>query len=299
MAVCPKQTLFTMPNVGEKRMKYLELEQQAKESEKKLYLALQKMPLEDLGALFLEPLENYPSLDAALPRMPADEIQAAWTGSSGRALLDQSLSFIREMARFYQQHTGKSLQQSTILDYGCGWGRLIRLLYKFTLPENIYGCDAWEHSLQLCLDARVRANLKLCGEVPTSLPFVGVKFDLIYAFSVFTHLSKKTSQAVMRTLHQHIDPQGLLVITIRPIDYWRAHDQKQNRVDVERMENEHRSRGFAFTPHGRPPIDGDVTYGDTSISCEYIAEKWERWKMVGESLYPADPYQRIVFLTPV
>lgn len=280
-------------------MKYFELEQQAKKSEDELYQALQKMTLEDLGVLFLEPLENYPYLNAILPSMPAEETQVAWTGTSGRALLDQSLSFVRELARFYEQQTGKSLQQSTILDYGCGWGRLIRLLYKFTPPKNIYGCDAWEHSLQLCLDARVRANLKLCAEVPTSLPFEGVQFDLIYAFSVFTHLSEKTSQAVMRALRQHIAPQGLLAITIRPIEYWRAHDQKQNLVDVERMENEHRSRGFAFTPHCRPPIDGDVTYGDTSISCEYIAKNWGGWELVGDSLYPADPNQRIVFLTPL
>ena len=72
-------------------MKYSELEQQAKKSEDELYQALQKMTLEDLGTLFLEPLENYPYLNAILPSMPAEETQVAWTGTSGKALLVQNL----------------------------------------------------------------------------------------------------------------------------------------------------------------------------------------------------------------
>jgi 2-polyprenyl-3-methyl-5-hydroxy-6-metoxy-1,4-benzoquinol methylase len=278
---------------------YMKLETIAKESEKKLYETIQEMALDDVGALMLDPLDRYPSLKAALPVMPPDEIQVAWTGASGKALLEQSISFIRAVAEFYEQNIGKSLQNSVILDYGCGWGRLIRLLYKFSSPENIYGCDAWENSLNLCKDFRVRANLRICDEIPNSVPFDGVKFDLIYAFSVFTHLSNRTGLSVISALRSAISVRGLLAVTTRPIEYWDAHSQEQNKVDIEKMKNEHRKSGFAFTPHGRPPIDGEVTYGDTSISLEYISKHWDGWQIVGERLSPADPYQRVVFLRPV
>jgi len=264
-----------------------------------LYEAIQEMALEDVGALMLDPLDRYPSLRAALPVMPPDEIQIAWTGASGKALLEQSISFIRAVEEFYEHNIGRSLQQANILDYGCGWGRLIRLLYKFSSPENIYGCDAWEQSLKLCKDFRVRANLDICDEIPKSVPFDGVKFDLIYAFSVFTHLSNKTGLSVISALRNAISVRGLLAVTTRPIEYWDVHSQKQNMVDIEKMKNEHRKDGFAFTPHGRPPIDGEVTYGDTSISLEYISKHWSGWQIVGDRLCPADPYQRIVFLRPV
>ncbi|SEP23966.1 bifunctional 2-polyprenyl-6-hydroxyphenol methylase/3-demethylubiquinol 3-O-methyltransferase UbiG [Nitrosovibrio sp. Nv6] len=280
-------------------MNYVELEQISKESEVKLYQAIQKMTLEDLGILLLDPLEHYPSLKASLPSMPADEIQVAWTGNSGKALMKQSIAFIRTVAEFYGQNIDSSLQSSKILDYGCGWGRLIRLLYKYSLPENIYGCDAWERSLNLCTDSHVRGNLKICDEIPKRVPYDGVKFDFIYAFSVFTHLSERTSLAVTSALRDVISAQGLLAVTTRPIEYWDAHDQKQNLVDIEKMKNEHRLGGFAFTPHVRPPIDGEVTYGDTSISCDYISKHWNSWEVVGERSYSADPFQRIVFLKPV
>ena len=41
-------------------------------------------------------------------------------------------------------------------------------------------------------------------------------FDLIYAFSVFTHLSEKTAHIVLSTLRDHIADTGVLVLTIRP-----------------------------------------------------------------------------------
>jgi hypothetical protein len=52
-------------------------------------------------------------------------------------------------------------------------------------------------------------------------------------------------------------------------------------------------------PHNRPPIDGEVTYGDTSMSLEYIARNWNGWHVVGTDYNLVDPYQLVVFLTPV
>lgn len=277
-------------------MNYIFLESVAKKSSNELFNALQQMSIEEVGYLLINSLDQYPSLRKALPEMPADAIQIAWTGNAGEALLKQSISFVKAMSEFYEKHTQKQLHGAKILHYGCGWGRLLRLILKFTLPHNIYGCDAWKQSLQLCLASRIRANLKLCDEVPESIPFNDVKFDLIYAFSVFTHLSEKTGLAVIAALRGVIADQGILAVTVRPFEYWKSYDQKQSLVDVTKMENEHRTRGFAFAPHNRPPINGDITYGDTSIASDYIEEHWKGWKIIKEELYPVDPFQKIIFL---
>lgn len=278
---------------------YLDLEVAAKRSEKELFQELQKMMLDDVAHLLIDPLGHYPALRAALPIMPPADVQRAWTGTSGEALLHQSISFVRAMTDFYTKDLGENFQGSKILDYGCGWGRLLRLMYKFTSPDNLYGCDAWANSLQLCFDSHVRANLEKCEEIPKSVPFPEVKFDIIYAFSVFTHLSEKTSLSVITALRNAISEQGLLAVTVRPIEYWDAHDQNQSKVDVVKMIADHKQMGYAFTPHNRPPIDGEVTYGDTSISSEYIYDHWNGWQIVGEPLYAADPFQKIVFLRPL
>jgi hypothetical protein len=281
-------------------MDYAYLESAAKKSTNELFKAIQQMSLEEVGYLLLNPPPQYPALKQALPTMPMDAIQLAWTGNSGESLLKQSLSFVKVASEFYEKVTQNKLQDAKILDYGCGWGRMLRLMYKFTLPDNLYGCDAWEHSLQLCLDSGIRANLKICDEVPKKTPFNNIKFDFIYAFSVLTHLSEKTGLAVISALRGAISDHGIFAVTIRPLEYWKQHaDLKQSPVDVTKMENDHRTRGFAFTPHPRTPINGDITYGDTSISTEYIADHWKGWKIIGEEVSPVDPYQKIVFLQPI
>jgi len=232
--------------------------------------------------------------------MPSVEVQTGWTGNSGTALLQQSLGFIGAVSDYYETSVGRSLQGATILDYGCGWGRLIRLLYKFTTPNNIYGCDAWEKSLQHCKDAGVKANLMICDEIPQKLPFEDIKFDLAIAFSVFTHLSERTGLAVIAALRDRIAPDGLLAVTVRPLNYWALQRgiASQSHIDIDQMESDHRTRGFAFTPHLRAPIDGELTYGDTSMTIDYIREHWKGWEFVDTRSVARDENQAIVFLRP-
>jgi len=259
----------------------------------RVYEALRQFSLRDIGELLLGVPDRCTALQRVLPRMPPNDVQISWTGSSGPALLEQSLAFVGGVASSFESIARRPLTGATILDYGCGWGRLIRLMYKFSGPDRIHGCDAWVTSLDLCREYGVQARLALCDEVPRDLPFDGPSFDLIYAFSVFTHLSERTSQAVITTLRRHVDLRGLLAVTIRPPEYWQYHSQQQNPVDVARMMRDHAARGFAFTPHNRAPIDGDI-----SMSLEYIEKNWLGWSVLGSSIDPADPGQRLVLLKP-
>lgn len=277
-----------------------ELERLAKNGNSEIvYKALQNLTLDEVGDLLLNVNETAPSLRGVLPQMASNEVQINWTGTSGGALLQQSSAFVNSTSSNYELLTGQRLEGACILDYGCGWGRLIRLMYKFSSPERIYGCDAWDVSLNLCKDNRILASLSLCEEVPQDAPFPGMEFDLIYSFSVFTHLSERTAKAVISSLRKCISPKGLVAVTIRPLEYWDAHDPAQSLVDVNKMKQAHLSGGFAFSPHNRAPIDGDITYGDTSMSIDYIAKNWTGWTVAGEARNGCDPWQIIVFLRPV
>ncbi len=61
----------------------------------------------------------------------------------------------------------------------------------------------------------------------------------------------------------------------------------------------HQARGFAFCPHDLPPIDGDITYGDTSISLDWLERNIDGWKRVGIDRSLEDPYQIYVFLEAI
>lgn len=43
--------------------------------------------------------------------------------------------------------TGAGLENKKILDYGCGWGRLLRLMNYYSDPDRVCGVDAMQESL--------------------------------------------------------------------------------------------------------------------------------------------------------
>jgi len=256
--------------------------------------SLRQLNTEAVGRLLLGVPGQYHHAAASLPAMAEDHVQISWTGSAGDALLAQSVAFIDAIVAEYRKRVGHPLSEAAVLDYGCGWGRLIRLMYAHAKPENLYGCDPWDESIRLCREARIKAHLAISDYVPSALPFE-TPFHLIYAYSVFTHLSQKTADAVMSTLRKHVAPDGLLVITIRPESYWTLDPLASDRA--EELMQRHREEGFAFVPHIREPIDGDVTYGDTSMSVEYVEKRWPEWRVVAVDPF-CDQYQRLVYLAP-
>jgi SAM-dependent methyltransferase len=264
----------------------------------KMFLSLRDLDLKAFAYLMLSPPPEYSGLALTLPTMAPEETQRNWTGSHGELLLKQSIEFVQMMESGYLRHVGNKMQDVDVLDFGCGWGRLIRLLYRYTPPEKLYGVDPWEASLEFCRQSRLFGNFELSNYVPRELPFGSRKFSLIYAFSVFTHLSPKTTSITQETLRSRIAEDGLLVVTIRPEAYWNHQVYWPEGCTPEKMIDQHRSQGIAFIPHNRPPIEGEVTYGDTSMSPEYLRQNWKGWTIVESHPLIQDPMQVVTFLKP-
>jgi hypothetical protein len=133
--------------------------------------------------------------------------------------------------------------------------------------------------------------------LPSRLP-VTCQFRLIIAFSVFTHLSERATRTCLATLRAAIQPTGVLVLTIRPPEYWSYAFSKEPGTASARL-LEHESTGFAFQPHQRTPVDGDVTYGDTSMTLAWLAANAEGWRICDTPVTPKqDPLQTYVILRP-
>jgi SAM-dependent methyltransferase len=261
---------------------------------------LRHLCLDDFGEFFLSlPNPEYPELSRALPAMASAEVQRNWTGNDGYALLRQTLNFVRSVRYSLSLLTGQRLEGAKIMDFGCGYGRIARLMYYFTNPTNLFCVDPWDESIRLCRESRMLGNFFVSDYLPVSLPFSENRFDLIYCFSVFTHLSSRATRAALNTLRRYISPGGLLVITIRPEEYWLSAkiDCSANRT-ADDVLAEHRKTGFAFVPHRRLPIDGDITYGDTSLTFDWLSREFPTWQIVGHDRSLDDPFQILVFLTP-
>ncbi|MBB4517823.1 class I SAM-dependent methyltransferase [Paraburkholderia fungorum] len=277
---------------------YEELENTAKVSEAALFEALRKKPVDVVGALLMHIPEQYAALRQYLPTMASVEVQKHWTGAYGVPLLLQSCAFVRAIREGFHLYTGRPLNGLPVLDYGCGWGRLLRLMLAVTGPENLYGCDPWHKSLEACDGDRIRANIALSNYLPTDLPFPGKKFSLIYAFSVFTHLSERAASAALSACRKHIVNDGLMAITVRPPSYWDNDPLVVKAGKSEALKREHALKGFAFYPHEREAVDGDITYGDASISVEFINQHGGGWEVVGSDRMLPDVMQTVLFLKP-
>jgi len=262
-----------------------------------LFVRLRSLGFSDFGELMISlPNATYPKISALLPRMASDEIQKNWTGSCGYILLNQSLDFVRSLSYNFGKYTGKSLEDSKVLDFGCGYGRIARLLYYFVDEENYFGVDPWNESIEICNDSGLVKNFLMSDYLPSELPVNNTKFDLIFAFSVFTHLSERATSTCLETLSRYVTSNGIIAITIRPVEYWDIDVHAQAKNLVEKQKELHGSVGFSFLPHNRDSVDGDITYGDTSMTVAWLTQNFPKLDVVGIDRSLNDAYQLYVFL---
>ncbi len=265
-----------------------------------VYAALRgRIGLEDFGELmFSMPNPAYPRLSKLLPRMASEDVQKEWAGESGPALLRLTCAFARAAWCGFARWTGRSLEGARILDYGCGFGRVSRLFYYHTAPDDVYGVDPWDRAIAICQADELGANFHQSNYLPETLPVNGGPFDFAVALSVFTHTSERATIAGLSALRRHIRDDGLLMITLRPIEYWAAGAELYKLYDAEPYEQAHRQTGFAFFPHPRETVDNDLVYGETSMTPAWFERNVRDWRIAGVDNALIDPFQIYVFLRP-
>jgi SAM-dependent methyltransferase len=235
----------------------------------------------DLWALLLtQEYESYPHIRSLLPSVPDVALQQVWNGASGAELAAQSTSFYTKLLERFVQYSERRISEARVLDFGCGWGRLTRFLARDVEPGSLYGCDPVEAILDVCRANGVPAKLARSDFLPERLPFEE-RFDLTFAFSVFTHISEAAHETCLRALHHGLRPGGILVLTIRPPEYLRSCERMQPLLRalgpdyLARLEEPR----YLFTPHPPEPrhlqyAGGEMTYGETVITLPYIRERW-------------------------
>lgn len=249
----------------------------------------------DFGlVLAMMPLAGWPRISAALPPMATEEVTRRWTGAAPVAAMTQGMAFVRACAERHATLTGQPLTGRRVLDFGCGYGRFIRLFWFFS--GDVWGVDAWQRSVDQCIAAGLGEKVGLSDVVPAALPVPG-QFDLLTAFSVFTHLSAGTAAASLAALRGVARDGAMLALTIRPFEWWdyaARHGMYPGDDTVAELKACHIRDGFAFVPQG-----ADGTYGDTSMTPEYLESIAPGWQVWSVDRNPDDSLQRYVFLRAV
>lgn len=117
-----------------------------------------------------------------------------------------------ELVRDVLEEQGADVESlAALLDWGCGCGRVFR--HWASLPgTEVYGCDINPKMVEWCA-----ANLGFAqtsvSELEPPLPYADSTFDLIYAFSVFTHLSEQLQHEWIAESLRVLRPGGHLLLS--------------------------------------------------------------------------------------
>jgi SAM-dependent methyltransferase len=98
-----------------------------------------------------------------------------------------------------------------LLDWGCGCGRVLRQ-WSGLPGARVFGCDINPKMVQWCAANLDFAEVSVT-ELEPPLPYADSTFDLIYAFSVFTHLSEQLQREWMSECLRVLRPGGYLLIS--------------------------------------------------------------------------------------
>jgi SAM-dependent methyltransferase len=104
----------------------------------------------------------------------------------------------------------------SVLDFGCGCGRVTRYWHAF--PGSVSGSDLSADAVVWCRRHLPFARFEENGLEPP-LAFADESFDLVYALSVFTHLTADLQLAWRDELRRALRPGGRLLLSTHGRSY--------------------------------------------------------------------------------
>jgi SAM-dependent methyltransferase len=225
-------------------------------------------------------------LGSFVPRFPPLELRRItaapdlpdflWTG-----LADME----RFMALYYNAASiAPGKHRSSILDFGCGCGRMVRFLSAYAADCSIHACDLNPEHVRWC-HANLPAIQVAQSAVLPPLPYADKSFELVYSLSVFTHLSQRRVDNWISEMHRILAPGGVLIATthglaaLETIKESAVHQKMfcLDRPAISGIIENFKAKAFFFYPYDQATLDmakvGEE-YGNAFIHPDYIYEHW-------------------------
>lgn len=149
-----------------------------------------------------------------MPDFPSAELQRNTTGLDGEAAIRQAHAFYENVQDALLKAGRPLTADVQVLDFGFGWGRISRVFMHDVPLQNIHGIDVDPEFVGLTRQFFQSDQFELCPAFPPTT-YPDGKFELIYAYSVFSHLSEKACHEWMHEFRRILRPGGLVAFTTR------------------------------------------------------------------------------------
>jgi SAM-dependent methyltransferase len=148
-----------------------------------------------------------------LPIPPGYLLWLVVGSSNVQAFLDSGVIHAHEVIWRTLEENGLALEHfGTILDFGCGCGRIMRY-WKDLQHARLYGSDYNPTLIRWCRRHLPFAQFEVNHLAPP-LSFQTGQFDFVYARSVFTHFAEDLQFAWIAELRRVLKPGGHLLFTV-------------------------------------------------------------------------------------
>lgn len=219
-----------------------------------------------------------------LPRVPPDDFQQRYNSQVGEANLQLAFKFYSIVKQYMARFGGPLRPDSRVLDFGCGWGRVTRMFLKDVLGTNLCGIDVDPLAIEWCRETLCHGTYELNDTNPPT-KCQPRSFDLICAYSVFSHLSEPVHLRWIEEFSRLLKDGGALIVTtlgpsfIRVCQSFREKEQLEGSqksvarsfVDADAALADYDSGKYLFAPN---PTD---VYGMSLISRAYVEREWTKF----------------------
>jgi SAM-dependent methyltransferase len=247
-----------------------------------------------------EGYRQHPELRAILPAMPDEDVQLNYNGAKGDDVLRAGFLTYKMIKDLYVKYRGSFATCGSILDFGCGWGRVMRFFLKDKEPSRLLGIDCSDKMIEFCRQTNRWCQFELVDPVPPTI-FPSEQFDLIHAFSVFSHLSEEVHLQWLAEFRRILKPGGIVIATTRHRDFIQYCDDLRKDANLESYPiglkisarsfpdkdqslADYDSGKYCFTPHYTEGLlmsnhtEGMLRFfGDTAISKSYVLSQWTKY----------------------
>lgn len=245
-----------------------------------------------------------------LPDLPGENIQRRFVGKAFSDAFEEAHDFIEFSLESAKTMGFEHSEIMKVADLGCGWGRIIQALYRYFLPENIYGIDIQQEAIDICSKTGVKANLSRVDTGQSAFP--DNAFDMMTAYSVFSHLSLENHLKWLEEIKRVVKPGGIVAVTTRGPAIIK-HVQNLRRMDsvpdharglIEAFEDseiamEQYSNGqYVYRDYPYETSSGSG-YGEALIPEKYLQDVWTNYFSECQLLTPGPTITQKVILCRV